>query len=1205
MDCCLSCFGKSRSNDGEREPLLPHDSPRQESSRDLSQSASSTVVNPERPAVDKIVDVLAAFNAGKLPTQDQISKFLQVLLKSELLRDLQDKGKVVPGYGPLSKDGRKVLADVRFLIQAALQFGIEKNEDNKLQELYFQLVQMDVPPVEVNVDKPTAYKASQAALDKAKEGASELVQEGPSKAEVAFVAQTFVSALRTLVESCVSSSAFRLILVDLISIARDQFADTAADVEHAAHDIEQTAAELEHNARQGNDVIVDAAEGRPELDVSASVSVSVDDVKKQGQQIIDKIKVAGESAKREWENVGEDVKVKAKQRTLDRMQQLMTQIQKDDASRSALRAILILVRKYSKTVFSASEVVSTTSEKTVAETQNVLNEESGSEPPQQRKRPLLDVTADALLKDFKIVLERLGQGHSLDGVLLALSCVMHDLEDLPTILVEEVDEKIAEKTSEPTPALKIDTELSPTLSSPTPTPSTPQLSKSQKKKLKKKQRALEKAREAALPSTPTSAEPEAISPTEPQSEEQALADASAPLEPEGTVEPGSVNTGNPLRAYFSRVGEYFDKSLEGDWAASSEGMETLEGLFDDGVELTHVVSESVAEVGKELSGPTSSAGGVTKITTQLLKEQENELRRKFKIDLTALKDELNAFIASLENDKTTMTLLRAYDKLGVDLFELIRQEAEKKTGAASSWPSWLGWGIPRILSMIPSGALPIPSLEVKIGKMEAALRPLFARGVGRTSKLGTSLMPDEVVLQEWTEMRIGMADHGPGNQDNAQSPDVQATSRMRMRMDGIRGRMEGMGYYFKYQGKVVGYEDEGVLSVDAGMDGVHDGLEVDVEVEVANENAEGQEPEDAEPPKASLPEIIVQDANAGDTPESAVEGVQVDTNGDEVQRSAPADPLFRVMDVTVAMHGLRFRIDESKHWIINKLLVQPLAGPVVARLVKKALEEKVKTLLESLALGLGEVSREAKRRGDERRTRAAKEAVFGRTGAARETPRPTASEAEAEMVLVKEAEGLVHVLGDWWRAMLHTGPSVLGKAGKELTGGEEEGQEAQTRSNLQASTSGLIYTSASSSRKITPVQDQLQETPAMVYRPETKSFKRVDLSQIRGAQARDEQEIAAEEEGREGVTIAFGGAQLFPGKAGAPADQGVVEGIKDNVQGVVDRTGKELRQGMGMVERVEERWDERVREETNAMPRKDSPTSSLKVTAWQSDAFDW
>lgn len=36
---------------------------------------------------------------------------------------------------------------------------------------------MNIPPVEVNLDKPTAYKAGQTALDKTREGGSELVHE--------------------------------------------------------------------------------------------------------------------------------------------------------------------------------------------------------------------------------------------------------------------------------------------------------------------------------------------------------------------------------------------------------------------------------------------------------------------------------------------------------------------------------------------------------------------------------------------------------------------------------------------------------------------------------------------------------------------------------------------------------------------------------------------------------------------------------------------------------------------------------------------------------------------------------------------------------------------------------------------------------------------------------------------------------------------
>lgn len=79
----------------------------------------------ERGTVDKIVDILAAFSAGKLPSQAQLSRFLQNLLKSELLKE--DGSKMVFSTGPMSKEGRKVLEDVRNLVQAILQFGLEKN----------------------------------------------------------------------------------------------------------------------------------------------------------------------------------------------------------------------------------------------------------------------------------------------------------------------------------------------------------------------------------------------------------------------------------------------------------------------------------------------------------------------------------------------------------------------------------------------------------------------------------------------------------------------------------------------------------------------------------------------------------------------------------------------------------------------------------------------------------------------------------------------------------------------------------------------------------------------------------------------------------------------------------------------------------------------------------------------------------------------
>ena len=124
----LPCFWNSSQPD-EREPLLPNTQHATHHNLRPSSGGSSESGLVERGTVDKIVDILVAFNAGKLPSQAQLSRFLQILLSSELLR--QDGGSEnigkTTGVGPTSKDGRKVLSDVRNLVQSMLQFGLEKN----------------------------------------------------------------------------------------------------------------------------------------------------------------------------------------------------------------------------------------------------------------------------------------------------------------------------------------------------------------------------------------------------------------------------------------------------------------------------------------------------------------------------------------------------------------------------------------------------------------------------------------------------------------------------------------------------------------------------------------------------------------------------------------------------------------------------------------------------------------------------------------------------------------------------------------------------------------------------------------------------------------------------------------------------------------------------------------------------------------------
>jgi len=131
MNYYLPCFGRSKSRDSERESLLP----RHTNARGSNFNAPPNAKGSERSIVDKIVDVFIALENGKVPSQDQLSGFLRVLLKSPLLEE--QRGEVVPGNGPTSKQGRRVLRDARALIQALLQFGMEKNGTyNTLQFLH-------------------------------------------------------------------------------------------------------------------------------------------------------------------------------------------------------------------------------------------------------------------------------------------------------------------------------------------------------------------------------------------------------------------------------------------------------------------------------------------------------------------------------------------------------------------------------------------------------------------------------------------------------------------------------------------------------------------------------------------------------------------------------------------------------------------------------------------------------------------------------------------------------------------------------------------------------------------------------------------------------------------------------------------------------------------------------------------------------------
>jgi hypothetical protein len=764
--------------------------------------------------------------------------------------------------------------------------------------------------------------------------------------------------------------------------------------------------------------------------------------------------------------------------------------QKDVASRSAMRAILVLAQKYADKLASGADVATSTVKDVAEQTSESISQiySSSSQYPPIPYPPKFspDSHSVTLLQNMKEILERLGKNHALDGLLAALKKVVCDLNAAPVELVDQINKGIEGKIGF--------------------------AGDDQEHPAKERQ------------------------------------------------------SSSPLREYFARIGAYLDKGLDDPgWVMSKEGAEVLEGLFDDGVELIGIVSESVVEVGEDVIRPEGD---------QTPRMDKEDIRVQFRKDFKVFMEEAEAYVSAVENDKTTMQIFRALDTLGDDLSGLL-QKGRYGLDWLGGWTHWIGWAIPRLMRLLPRGAIPIPSVEIKTKNLEGGLYALFVKGLagGRGEEegsFGSKLIPDEVVLKEWTEVRIDMAERERSLAGPASKPGVQTTSRVHIHMDGVRAKVEDMSYYFKYFGGLFDYEDEGLLSVDVGMNSLHSGLGAEIEVEIESSSVEFDSGGD-------VPEIIIEyeefiEHTGNRDIQEAVAGCgsgvrlerEIITNVD-----SPPEPLFHVVDVKIALSGLKFKIGKSRHWILNKLL-QPLAGPVIARVVRQALEDKIRIGLHDLAFSLGAVAKDAKQKGDIRRARE-------RSRLVQEDPASGKGLVEEDVV-----EGPREFLTDWWSAILQKGPMVLGydsQNGDKVVDGQ--GKVVETNTRTEATMKGIIHSST------TKTTEQPKGTPVMVYNKANRSMEIVNHD-IEGRESSSHSE-------EETVVAIGGGVQLFPGKDHHEDHEDQQQSLLEDVRESAKKAVNEVVEGMdeAAIERVEDRWGERKQAEKR--------TSE----SWKSDAFEF
>ncbi|KAL5528669.1 hypothetical protein ACEPAF_7805 [Sanghuangporus sanghuang] len=380
MGFCFSCCRgrrdkQDKDEDGERQRLLRSD------------TDADALKHPEqRTPYEKIADVLAALHTGKLPSQQQIDGVLRKLLRSEFFDLDSDSGH--GGNGDALDEGvKKVISDGRDVAEIVLQVGLEKNDDDRVQDLVYQLRELGARTVPIDIERPVEVRVNDDTADKVQTAASAI----PSQNELAEDMTALISSLRTLAKLLLTSSAFRLLVGDLLLTVRQFVADAAAQVKQAAEAVENVSEAVERNVR-------------PESGTTAENEPALHDARQR------QIQTSGP------EPVQEEVR-SPKEVMLDRIEDIFRRAQASPQYNSALRTLLYVFRKYAERVSIASTTLSET------------EQSSSEEPSIQLIAPVIvpDPRFSRALEDLRVILERFAGGKSLEPSLQALFKTIHDI----------------------------------------------------------------------------------------------------------------------------------------------------------------------------------------------------------------------------------------------------------------------------------------------------------------------------------------------------------------------------------------------------------------------------------------------------------------------------------------------------------------------------------------------------------------------------------------------------------------------------------------------------------------------------------------------------------------------------------------------------------------------------------------------------------
>ncbi|KAF9220450.1 hypothetical protein BS17DRAFT_804037 [Gyrodon lividus] len=320
---------------------------------------------PIKEAMAEISTIIAALDAGKLPTQSQVNAIIDWMLENLVI--LPES----PDIEKLSELGKILARDLREVLVAYKQLGTSKNNDNLLQEALWHLSEGDYSNTRVE------------AMDR-EEAAADL--------------KAFRSAVRTLLKILwqnVSGEGSHL-LNDFVSFTRLAMADFAEVVESQASYAKESLRELEGEVQQGERDPLGRRrktqeEECEEGDARVKFEKTMDTVKEAGSKVIG----VGQSVKAS----GEDTADRTSARLIDAYYKICDRAQSDEEYKRALSTLFDTASKWmNRTLDTAADVDQATSLDTFID------------DPTEEKHLY------HALSNLRTLFERLAGGKSLDDI---------------------------------------------------------------------------------------------------------------------------------------------------------------------------------------------------------------------------------------------------------------------------------------------------------------------------------------------------------------------------------------------------------------------------------------------------------------------------------------------------------------------------------------------------------------------------------------------------------------------------------------------------------------------------------------------------------------------------------------------------------------------------------------------------------------------